>query len=75
LFYNQGDVITISVTVKNQGNSHDSASFDVRVLWDSTQIDMKSISELSEGSEETLDFTWDKQTHKQYFLIDKAVKE
>jgi len=54
-----GDIITILVTVKNQGNSHDSASFDVRVLWDSTQIDMKSISELPEGSEETVDFTWD----------------
>jgi squalene-hopene/tetraprenyl-beta-curcumene cyclase len=54
-----GDIITISVMVKNQGNSHDSASFDVKILWDSTQIDTKSISELPEGSEETVDFTWD----------------
>ncbi|MEM3828526.1 MAG: CARDB domain-containing protein [Conexivisphaerales archaeon] len=54
-----GDIVTISVTVKNLGNCHDSASFDVRVLWDSTQIDTKSISDLPEGSEEIVDFTWD----------------
>jgi len=56
-----GDIVDISVTIKNQGFTaeHDKESFDVKVLYDDTQIDMKPISDLAEDSETTVDFTWD----------------
>jgi len=58
----RGDIVDISVTIKNQGFTpphHDAESFDVKVLWDDTQIDTESISDLAEGAETTVDFAWD----------------
>jgi len=57
----RGDIVGISVTIKNQGSTpqHDMESFDVKVLCGDTQIGTKSVSGLAEGSETTLDFTWD----------------
>jgi squalene-hopene/tetraprenyl-beta-curcumene cyclase len=59
-----GDIVDISVTIKNHGftSGHDKESFDVKVLYDDTQIGTKSISGLAEPpetpSEITVDFTW-----------------
>ena len=57
----RGDIVDISVTMKNQGSTreHDVESFDVKVLCDDTQIGTESISDLAERSEITVDFTWD----------------
>ncbi len=57
----RGDIVDISVIVKNQGFTlqHDMISFDVKVLCDDIEIGMESVSDLAEGSETTVGFTWD----------------
>jgi squalene-hopene/tetraprenyl-beta-curcumene cyclase len=55
-----GDNIDISVNVKNQGYTinHDKESFDVNVFYNDLLIDTRSVSDLAEGTQITLNFAW-----------------
>jgi len=55
-----GDDIDISVDIKNQGYtiSHDTESFDVSIYFNDILIDTKSVSDLAEGTQTTLNFAW-----------------
>ncbi|MEM3697414.1 MAG: CARDB domain-containing protein [Candidatus Bathyarchaeia archaeon] len=60
----RGDIVDISVTVKNMGYTieHDAVSFDVKVQYDDSEIGTQSVSNLAESSETTVVFTWDTST-------------
>ena len=51
-----GKLVSINVTVKNEGSATE--TFDVTVLYDSTAIDTKTVTDLAPGDSETLSFSW-----------------
>ena len=53
----QGDSVTVTVTVRNNGTTVES-SFDVRVFNGSTMIGTQSVSGLPAGNNRTLTFSW-----------------
>ncbi|NVM22910.1 MAG: hypothetical protein HWN68_14145 [Desulfobacterales bacterium] len=52
-----GEPVSINVTVENEGEV--SETFDITVLYDSTDIETKTVTDLAPGSSETLSFSWD----------------
>jgi len=52
-----GKPVSINVTVENQGEIAE--TFDVAVLYDSTEIETKTVTGLAPGGSETLSFSWD----------------
>ena len=52
-----GELVSINVTVKNEGSATE--TFDVTVLYDSTDIETKTVTDLAPGDLETLSFDWD----------------
>jgi hypothetical protein len=51
-----GDDVSITVTVKNNGSV--SESFDVTLSYDSTVIEVETVSGLAPGESKSLSFTW-----------------
>jgi len=51
-----GENVSISVTVKNEGTATE--TFDVTVLYDPTDIETKTVTDLAPENSETLSFTW-----------------
>jgi len=52
-----GEPVSINVTVKNEGSATE--TFNVTVLYDSTDIETKTVTDLVPGNSETLSFSWD----------------
>ncbi len=51
-----GELVSINVTVKNEGSAAE--TFDVTILYDSTDIEIKTVTDLVPGDSETLSFSW-----------------
>ena len=51
-----GDMVTISVTVVNEGNFTE--TFDVTVYYDNTSIQTKTVTDLAPSASQTLSFSW-----------------
>jgi len=54
----QGEIVNITVTVKNNANLSVSETFNVTVKYDQTLIETKTIGNLAQGASETLTFNW-----------------
>ncbi len=52
-----GEPVSINATVKNEGEVAE--TFDITVLYDSTNIETKTVTDLVPGDSETLSFSWD----------------
>ena len=52
-----GEFVSINVTVKNEGSATE--TFDVTILYDSTDIETKTVTDLAPGISKTLSFSWD----------------
>lgn len=51
-----GELVSINVTVKNEGDAME--TFDVTILYDSTTIETKKVTDLAQGNLQTLSFSW-----------------
>lgn len=52
-----GEPVSINVTVENEGEVAE--TFDVTILYDSSDIETKTVTDLAPGGSETLSFSWD----------------
>ncbi len=51
-----GEVVTITVTVKNQGTATE--TFNLTIFYDQTVIETRTVSRLAPGAHQTLEFSW-----------------
>ncbi|MEM3697562.1 MAG: CARDB domain-containing protein [Candidatus Bathyarchaeia archaeon] len=63
----EGEILTISVTVKNKGNVPE--TFDVKAKYDTNIIGTQQASNLGPGATTTLDFMWDTTGIIGFFVI------
>lgn len=68
-----GESLTIDVTITNKGTATE--TFNVAVYYNDTLLETKTLTNLTEGSTETLGFNWDTQGIEESVYIIKAVAE
>lgn len=51
-----GEVVTITVTVRNQGTATE--TFNLTIFYDQTVIETRTVSELAPGDHQVLEFSW-----------------